>query len=558
MKKKLLSFLFTLCLMLSFPFVLTACGGVEHTHEYATTWIKDATSHWYACKGEDCKETKDKANHNYNVDTCSVCGYVDSNKTPATVQSMDTYFSGIKAEYLKSNFTGANGTATFEELLDTQIDVLAQDILYRLTSIYGANSDNIRNTLTNYSFKTLNGQDYKLNNSFAKILSQEILGGSEITTHNSHNITWGADLDIDLNCINCLQELINSSASPNFLYYISSIDFTSTIEGGRTTLEPYVSNLSQLSIEENAWNWWNSSMENSTYEIYSNAYKNNFKMAIAQMLTNSSVTGIFNLDNYNNLLGAIDSLGYSSEIENKIVDFIKTNVVGTGLIQKDNLIYNCNYFSSINHKIGISFISTAPFENGQFTTEEVMYSPRLYKGYNIVIPAIVEQALANTFEGTNISLYPKMSRTAFETTTTATGFNTAKEYQTITLMPKADAVSTKLVVKLTGVGSSIGQKIVLDYNVVINGTNYNGSQNITLTANVQEVELNLSSITSGATFGAYNGTTTSHTSCNAFDNNDFDLQGNVANNDGNNYIKLDFNNSNNYSFIVTFGGMYNK
>ena len=115
MKKKLLSFVLSLCFLLPFAFALTACGGDDHTHEYKTTLSKDATSHWYDCKGEGCKEKKDKANHTYNVDTCSVCGYVDSSRTPATLQSMDTYFSGIKAEYLKDSFIGAdNQTATFE------------------------------------------------------------------------------------------------------------------------------------------------------------------------------------------------------------------------------------------------------------------------------------------------------------------------------------------------------------------------------------------------------------------------------------------------------------
>jgi len=84
-----------LSLLLAFSacFALVACEDEDvsnppanppaHTHEYASEWSKDDTHHWYACTGEDCTETKDKAEHNWNAgvvdgDTktfiCTDCG----------------------------------------------------------------------------------------------------------------------------------------------------------------------------------------------------------------------------------------------------------------------------------------------------------------------------------------------------------------------------------------------------------------------------------------------------------------------------------------------------
>ena len=60
----------------------TVCGYVitpalGHTHNYSTTWSKDADNHWYSCSG--CSTPKDKGAHSYKnaCDTdCDVCGYV--------------------------------------------------------------------------------------------------------------------------------------------------------------------------------------------------------------------------------------------------------------------------------------------------------------------------------------------------------------------------------------------------------------------------------------------------------------------------------------------------
>lgn len=76
MKKKLLSFLLAICLLIPCSLALTACGknppdDPPHTHNWSTTWSRNSSEHWLTCDG--CDEKKDKANH--DGDVCSVCGY---------------------------------------------------------------------------------------------------------------------------------------------------------------------------------------------------------------------------------------------------------------------------------------------------------------------------------------------------------------------------------------------------------------------------------------------------------------------------------------------------
>ena len=75
MKKKFLSFILAICLLIPCSFALTACGSNPpddpHTHNWSTTWSRNSSEHWLTCDG--CDEKKDKASH--DGDICSVCGY---------------------------------------------------------------------------------------------------------------------------------------------------------------------------------------------------------------------------------------------------------------------------------------------------------------------------------------------------------------------------------------------------------------------------------------------------------------------------------------------------
>lgn len=68
MKKKILSFVVATLLIALCCLTLTACGEEDpkHTCEFETTWTKSATHHWHECKGTDCEEIADKAEHSWN------------------------------------------------------------------------------------------------------------------------------------------------------------------------------------------------------------------------------------------------------------------------------------------------------------------------------------------------------------------------------------------------------------------------------------------------------------------------------------------------------------
>lgn len=67
MKKRILSLIFALFMIVPCCFALTACGSEpKHTCEFANTWTKNETHHWHKCKDENCKEIADKAEHSWN------------------------------------------------------------------------------------------------------------------------------------------------------------------------------------------------------------------------------------------------------------------------------------------------------------------------------------------------------------------------------------------------------------------------------------------------------------------------------------------------------------
>lgn len=63
--KKHVSLLLAVFMTLSACAMLTACDE-EHRHTYGTEWSKDETHHWRDCKGADCNEIFDQAEHVWN------------------------------------------------------------------------------------------------------------------------------------------------------------------------------------------------------------------------------------------------------------------------------------------------------------------------------------------------------------------------------------------------------------------------------------------------------------------------------------------------------------
>ena len=327
----------------------------------------------------------------------------------------------------------------FNALLDRQFDVLAQDILYRLTYVYGYNGI-IHNRTDGAKYLLQNGNsDYKLNNYNAVVDSKKLLS----TTDSVAQL-----IEINVNDINDYQKSITLTSGMNFLLRNDAFDLSGAIEGRNSQLEEGVSAPTLVSgaNENMKWNWYSSG--NSTYSDFAtNDNINKMKMAVAQIVAGKTVDGNYTSVEYNKLLSSMDYLGYlkssfiykENNVEhNKLVEFINSNVIGSNLINKDIEYMNIlNIMLNSDNKIGKSAIgkinnaimsenseyveingSTYIKENGKITINGKEYgftltdNPRLFKGYSTVIPAIVNQALNNTFESTKTSLYPYYARSS--------------------------------------------------------------------------------------------------------------------------------------------------
>ena len=156
-------------------------------------------------------------------------------------------------------------------------------------------------------------------------------------------------------------------------------------------------------------------------------------------------------------------------------------------------------------------------------------SPRLYKGYNVIVKQLVESALGVNY------------------TSNANGFSEAHAYDTMTLLPKENTPYTKLVLKIQG--SDITESVTLEYQVIVNGEAVGTKQNITLANDSQELEI---SIAKTGTFGNFDGTIDVDTNNKIFENVQVDDR------NTNNYITIEFTNESGVKFVVTFDGYYNK
>lgn len=544
MKKSKILVLALTSVMATSVFGLAGCTGgggdgggsstIEHTQHTYGNWEHNSTQHWRKCTSSGCT-AEEREDHKYNGGyTCAVCGYVNESLKPGEPQSMSTYFSGMKTTATRASVKDAdNVTKSFDEVLDRQLDVFAQDILYRLNYIYGTNGTNrLKTELGEQLLYNTNNNVFNLNGAIAKVNDNKVI---------VNNINHSHSNELNLNCDDCIQSFLNNyESSTNYIYNKNYLNLYGAITGDNTSL-----NVVQLiANSSNSWKWANNS-ENTLNFV--NINKNNFKMAVAQILTNSNLDGIYNASKYNDLLKNINQLGINSNYKNNIVNFINNNVIGNSLIEKDNTIYDSNYFKQNNYVINSNFMVNAPYPgNSNYSDLENENSPRLYKGYNIIVPAIVEQALNNTFEGTTQTIYPTMSR--YATDYSSNVFTTSvSNFDSIVLAPRTSTPATKLVVKIEGTDS-----VELTIGCIVNGSNASSNQKrIRLSASGETVEFDLHSY---STIGAYNGSTEKDTNIDLFANN----QTSKKLSDGTNYIKLVFTNPSNAKFRVTFTGYYNK
>lgn len=518
-------------------------SSIEHTQHTYGSWEHNNTEHWKKCTHAGCDAEEGRASHQYGSGyTCDVCGYVNESLKPGEPQSMSTYFSGIKTTSTRASVKDAdNVTKSFDEVLDRQLDVLAQDVLYRLTYVYGYNetshnrTENAKNTL----FNGVIAFSYNGNN--AVVDSNKLLSSSQVV----NDLT-----ELNINNIGDFQKSIQLfDTDVNYLLDKSTFNISGAIEGRYTKINSVgiIPVLTEKQNSEKTWNWYTNGV--STYSAFATkANINKMKMAIAQVLTNTTVDGNYTVTAYNNALAKIDALGFSNFDSTKLVKFIKSSVIGDTLVNKDD-----SYASILTNKYS-GKINTATVtdinEDSTYTTTD---SPRLYKGYSMVVPAIVKQALSNTFEGTTQTIYPSMSRYATDYSSNVFTTSTSN-FDSIVLAPRANTPATKLVVKIEGTGNNVE----LTIGCSVNGSNASSNQKkVRLSASGETVEFDLYNY---STIGSYNGTPNKDTNHDTDTNNDLfaNNQSAINSTDGSNYIKLVFTNPSNAMFRVTFTGYYNK
>lgn len=437
------------------------------------------------------------------------------------LKNMSYYFSGVKAEYLKNEIKNENNSIVdFNDLLDRQIEVLTEDVLYRLYLTYGSIT---YGTSSKYQDKVLYNENYSKDGLYAKVFKNKALTNERYETSVSVNydniLTYQFALDTNNdNAFNTSFIMLSEAILGEYNLY----------DNNRRALLKFDNDNEALPYK------WAYSNNAEDFTSWYNNYKESLKLEIAKALYDETT----NLS-YEEILNGINYLGYNASFATKLENIIYKVIIGEDLVDRDLEIYNT--------------LTETDKTSPKNWSDESEISKHFYKGYNIVIPAIVEQALNNTFENTETSIYPVLNRMAVESTVNADGFADAKKYSSVLLMPKTNAPTTKLIVNLEGVGESVGKTITIDYVVAISTESYHGKITVTLENVNQEIELNLDAITDGAKLNAYNGAKENYTSTDLFGANE-----NSDINDGNNYIKLTFNNTDNAAFKVTFKGMYDK
>lgn len=506
-------------------------GNGENTEPTYGDWQFNDTEHW---RERTVYDEEERGEHTYGADgyTCTVCGYENEAKKPAQKQNTADVFGGMKVSYAREKITDADGTAkSFNEILDRQIDLLAQDILYRLTYVYGYNQTT-HNRTQNAKYTLKNGEnDFSYQGNNAAVDSNKLLALTDSVT----------DLrTVTINNIDDFQKSLQIFAiNKNYLLNKNYINISGSIEGRFMSLNDsgITPELVGMSNYNFAWNWYSNG--DSTYsEFATQSNVNKMKMAIAQVAANKAADGNYSEAAYNTALAEIGALGFDGFDNAKLVKFIKSNVIGDSLVNKDD-----EYADTINQKyrgtIDVESIKAMNNDSAYTNTD----NPRLYKGYSMVLPAIVSQAIGNTFENTTQKIYPAMNRYAVQSSENLSAFaNEAQAYESIVLMPKAEISATKLAIKIKG-ASNIGVKCEINGEAVqVTASNDGELLLIDLHAYAKKI-------------GAYNGGKENDFSNNLFGNSG---AGAAGINNGAHYIKLIFENPTGGKFSVEIDGYYNK
>lgn len=539
MKKIISTFVAVACVAVCI-FTFAACdnGNETHAHVWSQEYTQEGDKHYQTCSG--CNE-KNYSSHSYNADGVCVCGkQKDEENPPVTtpdLKEISAYFSGVKIAENKQSITDNGTNKTFNEILDRQFSVLAEDILYRLYVTYG---ENTYGDGRSFGDLTLNDGNYAFNGNSAIVVKSKILTDTE--NHDDiYHVTSSGIIFSNVDCIYCYQYNITTGKqtrlTTNYYLYISE-----AVTGKYHNWDSVVRALNSSNADNYKWLYGETddifvdSDNDGLYEEnnYANSkwntdYRAAFKHELAKIVYGDENTNL----TYDELLARINTTGFADNAEQKIINAIYKTVIGENLVAEDLRIYN--------------MFTEDDKSNIKRWTDESEIEKHYFKGYNITVPAIVKQALANTFENTSVNLYPIVSRQSVTVRNDFDSISVTENTQNLVLMPKANTPVTKLALEVSGTN---GQSVTLIFNIVANGVSKTVSKTVTLTAATQTVEIDFATV-GISKLGAYNGNINSYTDTALFDNTD------GADTNGDNYISLDLEN-NSAQFTIKFTGLYSK
>lgn len=499
-------------------------GGTEppasHICSFSSTWVTDDEYHWKKCTG--CNEITERARHNTGG-VCQICYYMqpDDQYLPYFFSGHNSYLYEDLVHTRNSRATGDDDyKTTWYDLAENQINVAAQDILQRLTFIYGTERANTKSELDNsynrYKFIITDRDRVGVSGYNAYVLPHLLLTDEQEEESLDHEECC------DLDCLICLQNQIKTftTDSTNYLYNENNIHLAEAISGKYTVATG--TTLDSTAVADNAWNWYSDSLVGLDYEDYAELYLNNFKMAIAEILSGKqTITGVYDKAAYDDMVNKLVAFNIS-DYKAEIISFIKNTIIGTDLIAKDNAIKNGTYFTTNGFVIDSTFASLSEGN-----------SPKTYKAYDLIIDSIVSQTFANVYrdyEGespmNNQKLVYKISKLKGIGSNYLPNGVGEKCYADMTMQPRNNKVPTVLRAIISSSTTNPNKTLNIDIKIVIDGVEYTDTKTVTLTAEEQYFEIDIAGMTNGATFKAYNKNT--------------------------NYIYLDFNNIECISFDINF------
>ncbi|MDY2887970.1 MAG: hypothetical protein SOU19_00205 [Candidatus Caccosoma sp.] len=542
-----------------------------HVHTYDEDYSYNDIYHFKECK--ECHEIAFKEMHEFDQGMCTICYYVDENLLSKDLVPMKKYFTNAKYSYDRNDYVydENDNQVEFNTLLDRQISIFTQDIMYRLSYVYGSDGTT-HNRVKDSAFELKKDatNPYTYNSKVATVKSNTILTSLDMS---------GGNDDLSSALINDVKYFQNSisivDTKKNCLLSSEALDLSGAIEGrNMRVIKNNDSYLLDYNINTSTQWVFGSWLKDSTYHSFANKRNfNSFKMAMAQIMANEKVVnGAYHVNEYNKLLDKIDNTQINIKYKDALINFIKNYVIGIDLILCDDnygAILN-NTYDSLISKGNLDRINrTTLFNNFNISVNSL----RLYKGYSIVLPALVTQALFNSFDILNTNpLYPYLSRNIVEVKDIDEQKIEYANFKSVVLIPSLKIDETPLnaialIVQTTNKyldrldlsDENPFQEITVNATYVINdsilGTD---SKKVKLSYDEtnQTLVFDVNSFTNGAAFTKYQGSQKDNSNNKLFTNDGgFIVTGN-ADYDSGSYIKFSFENETKNPFSIYFNGYY--